>query len=100
MFGNQVLHFLFHHKSQLFFRTIHQAHVTLRSIKRRPELRPPAEKLSCHLSGRKSIRNAFETMVSCLELHQAGKKLSGSILMVGDTLSILDRQINLFRHIC
>lgn len=32
------------------------------SIKRGSELRPPAEKLSCQLLGRKSIRNAFETM--------------------------------------
>lgn len=38
--------------------------ITLRlhSIKRGPELGPPAEKLSCQLLGRKSIRNAFETM--------------------------------------
>lgn len=44
------------------------------ALKRRPELRPPAEKLSCQLLGRKSIRNAFGTMACCLELHQARQK--------------------------
>lgn len=44
------------------------------ALKRRPELRPPSEKLSCQLLGRKSIRNAFGTTACCLELHQAGKK--------------------------
>lgn len=43
------------------------------ALKRRPELRPPAENSSCQLLGRKSIRNAFGTMACCLELHQAGK---------------------------
>lgn len=75
------------------------------ALERKPELRPPAEKLSCQLLGRKSIRNAFGTMASCLELHQARKKKknqpnSRKILMIGDTHGIQTRQINLFRHIC
>lgn len=62
------------------------------ALKRRPELRPPAEKLSCQLLGRKSIRNAFGTMACCLELHKAGKNQPRDrILMVGDTLSVLDK---------
>lgn len=64
------------------------------SIRKGPELRPPAEKLSCQLLGRKSIRNAFETCVPGQTLDFRGKKnrpRDRRILMTEDTHTNVDK---------